>query len=91
MPKHPLVKVNWLDRAAQVHNYHVSQCKDESNWTIERTARELNRSVGSVAQDLLIASWIKTHEKQLKRFRSMKDALEWVRDKKREMKMGEID
>lgn len=65
--------------------------KDESNWTIEKTARSLSRSVGSVCQDLLIASWLKTHEKQLRRFRNAKDALEFIRNKKKEMRTQELD
>lgn len=82
--KTPPVKLNWLDRAVQTHNYHVQCCKDESDWTLAKTASSLNRSIGSISQDLLIASWAKTHEKQLRRFRSMKDALEFIHDKKRE-------
>ena len=82
--KTPPVKLNWLDRAVQVHNYHVSQMRDESGWTLEKTALALNRSTGSISQDMLIASWVKTHEKQLRRFRSMKDALSFIRNKKRE-------
>jgi len=87
---HPLVKLNWLDRAIEVRRFHVSQCKDEPHWTIQKTADALNRSIGSVSQDLLLASWFKTHEKQLRRCNSMRDALEFVRDKEREMRLGEI-
>lgn len=78
------IKLNWLDRAVHTHNYHVLRCREESNHTLEKTATELNRSIGSISQDLLIASWAKTHEKQLRRCDSMKDALEFIRDKKRE-------
>ncbi len=78
------VKINWIDRAVQVYNYHVSQVKDDPDWTLEKTANSLNRSIGSVSQDMLIANWCKTHEKRLRKFRSMKDALEFIRDKKRE-------
>lgn len=84
MKRLPPIKLNWLNRAVEVHNYHVQQCKDESGWTIEKTAHALNRSIGSVSQDLLIASWCKSHEKQLKRCNSMKDALEFIKGKKRE-------
>lgn len=87
----PPIKVNWLDRAIQVHNFHVQQCKDESKWTIEKTAESLNRSIGSVSQDITVASWVRTHEKQLRRFRSLHDALEYIRDKKREMNGTEIE
>lgn len=91
MSRLPPIKLNWIDRAAQVHSYHISQCKSEQNWTIEKTARELNRSIGSVAQDLMIASWLKTHEKQLRRYRNMKDALDFIRDKKNEQKLSDLD
>lgn len=83
------VKLNWLDRAIEVHKFHIAQCKSESNWTVQKTADVLNRSIGSVSQDLLLASWSKTHEKQLKRCSSMRDALAFVRLKEREMRLGE--
>jgi len=87
---HPLKKLDWLERAVEVNKFHVTQCKDEPKWTIQKTADALNRSIGSISQDLLLASWCKTHEKQLRRCGNMKDALAFVRDKEREMKLGEI-
>jgi hypothetical protein len=89
--KAPPVKQHWINRCIDIHNFHVAQLKTESNWTVEKTAKVLNRSVGSVSQDLLIASWLKTHEKQLRRFRSMKDALEFIRNRKRELKTQELE
>ena len=86
-----LVKQGWLERAIAVHNYHVAVSKAEQGWTIEKTARDLNRSVGSVSQDITVASWVKTHEKQLRRFKSMRDALGYIKDKKREMRSEEIE
>ncbi len=86
----PLVKLDWLTRAIEVHKFHISQCKEESNWTIQKTATALNRSIGSIGEDLLIASWYKTHEKQLKRCNSMREALIFVRSKEREMRLGEL-
>lgn len=83
------VKLNWLERSIEVHKFHISQCKLDSEWTIKKTALALNRSIGSVSQDLLLASWSKTHEKQLKRCSSMRDALAFVRLKEREMRLGE--
>lgn len=83
--KLPPIKVDWLSRAVQVHNYHVAQCKDEPGWTLQKTADALSRSIGSVSQDMKVAGWVKTHYKQLKRFRSLKDALEFVKNKEREM------
>lgn len=91
MNKAPLAKLNWLDRAVQVYNYHVDLCKTEKRWTIEKTAHSLNRSVGSVSQDITVASWTRTHEKQLRRFNCMRDAIEYIREKKAEMRSQEID
>jgi len=80
------VKFHFLDRAIEIRRFHIEQCKEESNWTIEKTAKALNRSIGSVSQDLLLASWVKTHEKQLRRCSSMRDALAFVKDKQKEMR-----
>ncbi len=86
-----LVKQEWLDRCIEINRFHVQQLKDEPNWTISKTAKILNRSIGSVSQDLLLAAWYKSHEKQLRRFTSMKDALEFVREKKKQVRLAEID
>lgn len=89
--KAPPVKQHWIDKCIDVHNFHVSQLRTESSWTIERTASALSRSVGSVSQCLTLASWLKTHEKQIRRFRNEKDALEFIRSKKREMRVQELE
>lgn len=89
--KSPPVKQTWVSRCVDIHNFHVSQVKAVPGWTVEETAKSLCRSVGSVSQDLLLASWLRTHEKQLKRFRNAKDALEFVRARKREMKTQELE
>jgi hypothetical protein len=90
--KHPApIKLGWLDRAIQVYNYHVNLRKSERNWTIEKTAEALQRSIGSVSNDITVATWSITHEKQLRRFRSMRDALAYIKEKKDEMKDRVID
>jgi hypothetical protein len=89
-PAH-LVRLGWLDRAVQVYNYHANLCKENKEWTIEKTANMLNRSVGSVSQDITVAQWVPTHGKHLRRFHSMRDALEYIREKKREMRGREIE
>jgi hypothetical protein len=89
--KSPPVKQHWVTKCIDIHNFHVSQLRSEPNWTVEKTAKALCRSVGSVSQDLLLASWLKTHEKQLKRFRNAKDALEFVRSRKKEMRIQELE
>lgn len=89
--KSPPVKPHWVDRCIDIHNFHVSQIKAEPSWTIEKTANALSRSIGSVSQDLMLASWMKTHEKQLRRFKVAKDALAFIRSKKSEMRTQELE
>lgn len=83
--KAPPIKPTWIDRALEIRTFHVQQCRDDPKWTVSKTADVLNRSIGSVSQDLLIASFLKTHEKQLRRCSSMRDALAYVRSIQREM------
>lgn len=89
--KSPPVKQHWINKCIDIHNFHVQQLKEESNWTLEKTAKALCRSIGSVSHCLTIASWLKTHEKQLRRFRNEKDALEFIKNKKKEMKTQELE
>ncbi len=84
-----LVRQHWLDRAIQVRQFHIQQCKEEPGWTVTKTADALNRSVGSVSQDITLAMWSKTHEKQLRRCSSARDALTFIKDKQREMMLDE--
>lgn len=85
--KVPPVKPTWIDRACEIKFFHVQCCKDDPKWTVAKTAQALNRSIGSVSQDLLIASFLKTHEKQLRRCNSLRDALAYVRSIQREMEL----
>jgi len=82
-------KEHWLDRAIQVYNFHIKQIKDEHNWTMQKTATILNRSIGSISNDITIANWSKTHEKQLRRFKSARMALDYIHGKEKE-RMSEI-
>ena len=82
-----LVKQDFIERAKDINRFHVQQLKDEQNWTIQKTANALNRSLGSVSQDLLVAQWCKTHERQLKTCASLRDALKWIKSKQREMRL----
>lgn len=74
-----LVKQDWLSRAIEISRFHAQCCLEDSSWTIPKTAQVLNRSVGSISNDLKIASWSKTHEKQLKRCDSLRGALLWIK------------
>ncbi len=83
-------KSHWLEIAIQVYNFHVSQVEDDPSWTIKKTSVALERSVGSVSQYISVASYVHTHERQLRKFRSLTDAIEFVRDHKREIGLRKI-
>jgi hypothetical protein len=84
-----LIKQTWLDRAVEIGKVHAQCCRDDANWTVDKTAKALNRSIGSVSQDITIHDWCKTHEKQLRRCSSLREAMEFIKGKKREMRIGE--
>jgi hypothetical protein len=86
----PLVKEHWLDRAIAIRNFHVQQLLDEPKWSNEKTDRALNRSIGSVATDLKLASWSRSHDKQLRRCSSMRDAIKFIQDKEREIELESL-
>lgn len=81
---------HWLSRSILTYNYHAKQLKENPNWTLRATARTLKRSLGSVSEDMLLASWSKTHRPQLERFETAKEALEFVRERKRKQLEDEI-
>lgn len=83
-------KLHWIERAKQTQRFHAEQLRNKTNWRLQDTAELLERSIGSVSQDLLVASWCKTHQNQLERFDYLKEALEWIRDKELE-RMSEVD
>lgn len=89
MSKSPPIKQHWLDRAISVRRFHIEQCNTIAGWTIRRTAEALNRSLGSVSEDITLALWTKTHEKQLRKFSTARDAINFLRKKRREINLEE--
>ena len=89
--KAPPVKQHWVDKCIDIYNFHISQLKTESRWTVEQTATVLQRSIGACSQAITIASWLRTHEKVLRRFRTEKDAMKFIKSKKHEMRTQELN
>lgn len=86
----PPAKISWLERAKETHNYHVKKKQEDSKWTSVDTARSLKRSLGSISEDLKIASWMKTHLEDLIKFDYAKDAIAFIRNKEEKMMMDII-
>lgn len=86
-----LKKREWIERAEQTASYHKDKLRiavaSKSEWKISDTARELNRSIGRVSEDLMVCEWLKSHRNQLERFKFMSDALDYIRAKKKEMRL----
>lgn len=81
----------WIEKARETYKYHRSKLLSNDDHTVAKTAKYLRRSFGSVAEDLLIARWLRTHEKQLEKFKYAYQALEFIRDKKKEQDLDEIE
>lgn len=84
-----LRKLDWLEKALEIYKFHIQHLKEDETWTLVKTATALNRSLGSVSQDVMIGDWYRTHEKQLRRCSSMQDAVAWIKVRKREIKIGD--
>ena len=78
--------MTWQERVRAVAKYHSSRCREDDDHTLAKTAAELNRSIGRISEDLTIASWMKTHPR-VEKFKSTSQALDWIRMKKKEMRL----
>lgn len=76
------VKQTWLERAISTAKYHARQRRENPKWVLKDTAAALKRSIGSVNQDICIASWLRTHEDKIKSFKTLGEALTFIRSKK---------
>lgn len=81
----------WLEKAKETYKYHRSKMLLDDNHNITKTAKYLRRSFGSVAEDLMIAKWLRTHEKQMEKFEHAYQVLEFIREKKKEQDLDEIE
>lgn len=81
----------FLIRAKETYKFHRSKLLSEDKWNTTKTAKVLRRSIGSVSEDLMIARWCRSHEKQLEKFKYAQEAIEWIRDKQEEIEKQEIE
>ena len=81
----------YLDKARETYKFHRSKLLSDNKWTTVKTAKALRRSIGSISEDLMIARWLKTHEKQLEKMKYAYEALEFIREKQKEQDLDELD
>lgn len=82
----PNAKITWQERVRDTDKYHRQLVRSNPKHRICDTAKLLHRSTGSIAEDLLLASWFNTHPK-VAEFKTMFEALLYVRERKIEMRM----
>lgn len=80
-----LRKPTWQERAIAVSTYHAGRCREDNDHTIESTAKELNRSIGRISEDLTLASWMRTSPR-VARFKNPSQALDYIKQRKDEMR-----
>lgn len=76
---------DWIEKARKTFQFHRSKLLTNDKWRIKDTATALKRSEGSVNEDIMIARWLRTHEKEISRQRTVRDCLEFIREKKKKM------
>ena len=81
----------WMEKAKETYKYHRGKLIANDKWTTVQTAKLLKRSIGSISEDLLIARWCRTHEEKLKKYSYAYEALEFIREKQKELDKNEIE
>ncbi len=81
----------WIRRAVETYNYHINKLKLHPTWTIAHTSELLGRSYGSVAEDLLIARWLRTHEDKIRSFSRAYQAIAFIRAKQKELNVRDFE
>lgn len=84
-------KPEWLARVKETHRFHIQHIKDNPKHTIADTCKLLKRSIGSVSQELKVASWLRTHSAQLEEFEFFHQAIEYIRQRKHKLLTEELD
>ena len=84
-------KLSWIEKAKETHKFHSQKLRQDPDWCLSDTAKALKRSLGGISEDLMIVSFLKTHEDELKEFEYLKDALVFIREIKRKMQLQGVD
>ena len=84
-------KQTWIERVEETCNYHREALRQANvngtKWTLQMTATALKRSIGRVSEQLNLGEMLKTHRKQLEKFKNETDAVEFMRQRRKELRM----
>ena len=84
MNKHP-----WMDKVDTINNFHKEKLRSNPKHKVTDTAKELNMANGRASEYLQLAVALKDPElkKKLERFKYVEDALGFLKDHRKEMRM----
>jgi len=77
---------SWQERVRGTEKFHKDLIRKNIKHTMHDTAKILRRSIGSISEDLMLASWLRTHPK-LEDCKTILEALCLVRKLKLEMRI----
>lgn len=81
-----LIQLTWQERVRGIARYHAMRCREDPDHTLASTAKELKRGIGRISEDLTIANWMRTYPR-VEKFKNPRQALEYIKGKKKEMKV----
>lgn len=73
IPRRP----RWYEKAKGIETFHIERCRADRNWSIRKTAKELELSSTSVWDNLYLARGLRVYP-DITRFRSAKDAEKYI-------------
>jgi len=82
--------MTWQRRCCETAKIHKDYLRSDNKWSIKDTAKELNRSVSRISDDLTIAKWLSDDEfgERINRMGSIDEAIKFIRAKKLEMRLA---
>ena len=75
-------KRTWQENAKTIELYHLRQLLEHLSWSERKTARELNRSIGSVSEDLRLSLALRIYP-EVSEFKTREEALDYLKRKKK--------
>lgn len=75
----------WLARVKATHKFHITKKAMNKKWGQRDTAKALNKSLGAINEELLVARWLRTHSSKLEEFDYLHDAVEYIRNRKHKL------
>ena len=84
-----MTKPQWMEKVEITATYHKTQLRDNPKHRLADTAKALNKSIGRTSEELQLANALKDTEmrKKLERFKFVEDALGFLKDKRKEMRL----